>query len=64
MNGRVEREPLYLSDDSHLAELFREAEMERWRQWKDAAQITAAWLGVFAAGTVIWIGVLKAIGAW
>ena len=58
----MNREPLYFSDDSHLAELFREAEAKR-KPWKNVLQIAGAWIGLFVASGVIWWGVLRAIGA-
>ena len=52
------------NDDERLLVMFRDAELRRSVRWKNAAQITAAWIGLFAVAAVIWVGVLKAMGAW
>lgn len=51
-------------DDPRLLEMFKQAELERWARWKNAWQILGAWLGLLAVAGIIWVGVLKAIGAW
>lgn len=49
-----------LEDIRRLREKFTEAEKKR-RRWPE---IIAVWAGLLAVSLVLWVGFLKAIGAW
>jgi hypothetical protein len=56
MNGRIEREGLCFSDDSHLADLFREAERKRLRvNW----WAVVAFVMVVVVATLFWVQVAR-----
>ncbi len=60
MSSRIERN--YTDADQRVWELMQSAKSTREQMW-DAVQAISAWVGGMALSGILWIGILRAIGA-